>query len=200
MGAILVGHVLRDENKKSYFNLLTNFNVGLVLSVVFLLAFLGTLSTSFLINKLAHRLRFGYSRSKRRPTKIFEKITWAVRSFGNVKKLSALGIFLLFVREYLWLTQLFLTNNIKTNKVVRLFDSISKSSKSNVSIQKFQIETKRFSMQVIDTSKILIRDEQDILKTKRVACMLRNEPVYVKFNGQTNLLVLNSRLSSLEAT
>lgn len=119
MGAVLVGHVLRDENKKSYFNLLENFNLGLTLSAIFLLAFLGILSTSFLINKLAQRIRFGSSSLERRPTKISEKITSAVSSLG-VKQLSAIGIFVLFVNQYLWLSELFLTNNIKTNKVVRL--------------------------------------------------------------------------------
>ena len=38
-------------------------------------------------------------------------------SFG-VKRLSAIGVFVLFIRLFLWVTQLFLTNNIKTNKVV----------------------------------------------------------------------------------
>ena len=117
MGSVQVGQAIRDKNN-AYFNLLDNFNVGLALSAIFLLSFLGILSLDFLINKLTERIRFGSS--ERSPTKISEAIASTVASLG-VNQLSAIGIFVLFVNQYLWLAELFLTNNIKTNKVVRFF-------------------------------------------------------------------------------
>ena len=93
----------------SYFDLLDNFNVGLTLLSTYIFSFFAILSLAFLINKLTHRIR-GTANSPKR-------IALALNSF-ELKRLSAMGLFVLFVHRFLWLTQLFLTNNIKTNKVV----------------------------------------------------------------------------------
>ena len=109
-----LGHPIKEQ--KEFFNLLDNFKVGFTLAAIFLLSFLGILALSFLINELTHRIRFEETVVRRRP-KLFKRIVSALKSFG-VNRLSAIGIFVLFVHQFIWVTQLFLTNNIKTNKVV----------------------------------------------------------------------------------
>ena len=99
----------------SYLNLLDNFNFGFTLSATYLLSFIGILVIAFLISLIGHRIRFG---RRRKTIKISKRIGSALDSFGG-KRLSAIGIFVLFAHLFLWLTQLFLTNNIKANKVVR---------------------------------------------------------------------------------
>ena len=113
MENIIIGQFIREKKAVSFFNLLNNFNVGFSLSAIFLLSLIGILSCSFLINEIIRRIRF----ERRRTVKICKRIASAVSSFG-VKRLSAIGIFVLFVHLFLWLSQLFLINNIKTNKVV----------------------------------------------------------------------------------
>ena len=183
MGSVQVGQAIRDENN-AYFNLLDNFNVGLALSAIFLLSFLGILSLAFLINKLTERIRF--DPSERSPTKISKAIASTVASLG-MNQLSAIGIFVLFVNQYLWLAELFITNNVKTNKVVRLSLKI-KISKLN-----------KFLAQVVDTN-FLIRDQSDILSSRKVACMVQNEPVYVPVNYRSDIFLSQSGLFSSEVT
>ena len=102
------------ERKAAYFNLLNNFNVGTTLTVVYLISFLGILAFCLLINYLTVRIQFGH---RRKIQKIPERIALIVRSFG-VRRVSAIGVFVLFAHLFLWATQLFFTNSIKTNKVV----------------------------------------------------------------------------------
>ena len=113
----MVIHTIKEQ-KVTFFNLLNNFNVGFTLVATFFLSFLGILAFSFFFNELTHRVRFGETVVRRRP-KLFKRIASAWNSLG-VKRLSAIGIFVLFVHQFIWVTQLFLTNNIKTNKVVSL--------------------------------------------------------------------------------
>ena len=119
MEGVLVAHPIRDQ-KTSFFNLLDNFNIGITLSAVYLLSFFGILLFSFLIKELALRTR------QRRPVELSKRITLAMSSF-KMKQLSAIGLFVLFVHLFLWQTELFLTNNIKTNKVVRLQSGLNQS-------------------------------------------------------------------------
>lgn len=110
---IIIGHLIRDRDDSAYFDLLENFNVGLALIAIYLLSFCGILAFALLINELNHRVQFG---TKSRMN-ILKQITSAMDKFQN-KRLTAISLFLLFVHLFLWLTQLFLTNSIKTNKVV----------------------------------------------------------------------------------
>ena len=112
----MVFYPLKEQKEVSFFNLLGNFKVGFTLAATYFLSFLGILALSFLINELTHRIRFEETVVRRRP-KLFKRIVSALKSFG-VNRLSAIGIFVLFVHQFIWVTQLFLTNNIKTNKVV----------------------------------------------------------------------------------
>ena len=158
MESIVLGHTIPDRQNLAYFNLLNNLDVGFTLSAAYLLSFFGILTLAFLIGELIYRVRF----AERRPVKISKRIALALRMFQN-QKLSAVGIFVFFVYLFLWLTQLFLTNNIKTNKVVRL-SSIQNQNQENSKI--FSLFVK-----VVDTSQ-LIKDERDIFSTRRVACMV----------------------------
>lgn len=109
METVITGQPMRpNRSGLSIFNLLENFNVGVTLSAIFLLSFVGILSLSFLLNEFTRRIRFG----PRRTINVWRRIVSALSSFG-MTRLSAVGIFVLYVHLFIWLTQLFLANNIK---------------------------------------------------------------------------------------
>lgn len=111
---VVLTQAIRDESSVSFFNLLDNFNLGIQLGATFLFSFIGILSFSLLLGELSHRIRFG----ARRTISVWKRIRSAIRSFVS-NQLSAIGLFFVFVDLFIWVTQLFLTNNVKTNKVVR---------------------------------------------------------------------------------
>ena len=105
-----------EENKGeiSIFNLLDNFKIDLTLTATFF-SFLGTLAIAVLINELSRRIRFDETvvrRASRRAPKLLQRIASAVSSF-EAKRPSAITVFAIFVHLFIWVTQLFLTNNIK---------------------------------------------------------------------------------------
>ena len=106
-----LGYPIRKQKAVSFFNLLNNFNLSLTLWTTFFFSFLGVLVVSFLLNKLAHRIHFETTTARRAP-KLSKQFASTVRSFG-LKKVSAISIFVLFVYEFIWVTQIFLINNIK---------------------------------------------------------------------------------------
>ena len=112
MDSVLSGHTIPDR-KTVYFNLLNNFNVGFTLAATYLLSFLGILALLFFVHELAYKIRLG----ERTKIKLSKRIALTLNKFQK-RTLSAIGVFVLFTHLFLWLTQLFLTNNIKTNKVV----------------------------------------------------------------------------------
>lgn len=117
MEVAIVGQEIREEENGavSIFNLLLdNFNVGFKLAIIFLFSFLVVLATSVLLdeNELTSRVRFGGTAIRREAPKLTQRIASAVSNFGS-SRLSAIGLFVLFVHLFLWQTQLFLTNNIK---------------------------------------------------------------------------------------
>ena len=114
MEKITFGHLIDDQNT-AYFNLLHNFNVGLVWSAGYVVSFLVILGFSLLLNELTDRVEGQERRTKR----ISKRIASAVKSFGiNKRSATGIGVFVLFVNLFIWVTQNLLTNNIKTNKVV----------------------------------------------------------------------------------
>ena len=113
MESLVVGHLVSNQKTVSYFNLLDNFRLGFSLSIAFLFSFFTILAFSFLINQLSRRIRF----ESRKTDKLSKRIDSTVSSFG-AKRLTAIGVFVLFVQLFVWLTELFIINCIKTNKVV----------------------------------------------------------------------------------
>ena len=113
MSRVILGHSIPERKNVAFFNLLDNFNVGFGLSVTFAFSFLAILALLFLLSELSRLIRPG-----RRKT-ITKRIALAVRSF-SADRLSAIGVFVVFVQLFIWINELFLTNNIKTNKVVSL--------------------------------------------------------------------------------
>ena len=120
-----LGHsLLPHQIQSSYSNLLNNLNVGLALSATFLLSILGIFAAVVLINELTDRIHRieqingvqGIRRSREK-AKSSKRIGAVVSSFG-VKRLSAIGILMLFVQLFLWLVTLFVSNNIQTNIIV----------------------------------------------------------------------------------
>ena len=110
---VVLVHVVGDRKDVTFFNLLNNFKVGFDFLAIYFVLFILVLLFAFLLDELRRRSRF----KCRKRIKFTRRFAMAVSSFG-VKRLSAFGIFALFVHLFLWLTELFLTNNIKTNKVV----------------------------------------------------------------------------------
>lgn len=122
--AIVCHAIFRDQN--SFLNLLDNFNFGLTLSATYMLSFCAVLVICFLIHQISHRLQFG---KRGRTGKAVQKTVAALGSFrGN--RLSTIGVFVLCTHVFLWLTQLFLTNNIKTNKVVKHLSTENEKQKT----------------------------------------------------------------------
>lgn len=116
-------HLIPDQQNESFFDLMDNFKVDISLLSIFLGSLLATLLIGFCIRRLAYRVRFGASR---RPKLIrgLQVHRFAYRKLGFMKielpNLPALAILALFFGEFIWLTELFLINNIKTNKVVNI--------------------------------------------------------------------------------
>ena len=109
---VSVAHFIRDHREGvSFFNLLDNFKIRIDLALVYLLSIFGILATSFLINELTHRI-YRKGTAVRRTSKFSRRIVSALSSFGK-KRLSAIGLFFVSVHLFIWITQLFLTNNIK---------------------------------------------------------------------------------------
>lgn len=126
MESVAVLNVIQGRSGLAgFFNLLNNFNIGLTLTLVYMLSTFGMIVFAFLFNEFVLRVRS----ERRRKIRISKRIALAVRSFA-VKRLSAIGLFVLFVHLFFWFTQLFLSSNIKTNKVVRLLSTQIKSDES----------------------------------------------------------------------
>ena len=155
----MFGHPIRDQNSVSFFNLLDNFKIGTDLAAFYLLSFFGILVVIILINGLSHRMKFGATQN----INIGKRVASVVSSL-EVKRLSAISVFVLFVHLFIWIHELFLTNNIKTNKVVWSGNFAQSDIKNS----------KRFYIlfQVVDTSQ-LIKDEHDIFNSPRMACMVK---------------------------
>ena len=110
LSSIMVAHAIHRD-RYEVFNLLNNFNFGLNVSAAYLISFIFILVISCLINLSSLRIRFG----RRGTGKISKEIVLALRSFRVNNRLSATGIFILSTHLFLWMTQLFLTNNIKVD-------------------------------------------------------------------------------------
>lgn len=67
------------------------------------------------IKEATHRIKF----SKRKQNKIRLKTKFiSILNIFEIRKFSAIGILIFFINQFIWLNQLFIANNIKTNKVV----------------------------------------------------------------------------------
>ena len=105
---------LNERKDVSFFDLIENFMIGVQLTAIYLTASLSVLLLCLLINEITNG--FASSRQFVVPRRIGQKIDLAVKSL-EIRKLSTIGVFALFVHLFFWLTRLFLQNNIKTNKV-----------------------------------------------------------------------------------
>ena len=113
-----VGQVVHKQSGVSFFDLMDNFKLGISLLSIFLAVLLAVLLIGVCIRRLAYWVWFGASRKP----KLFRGY-FTDQKLGFIK-FPALAIFVLFVHQFVWLTQLFLTNNIKTNKVVTIHTGI----------------------------------------------------------------------------
>ena len=119
---ISFGHSIFDKNDVSYFDLINNFNVGLKLLSIYLAALLIIVIFGLIINEVNFNVRSskGVSRRRRmikRRKSFFKKILTTFRSFNQTNKFTPICLFFIFLHMFFWFTQLFLVNNIKTNKV-----------------------------------------------------------------------------------
>ena len=112
MESVVIGQMLPHRRDVDFFNLMENFNVGIALTATYLLSFLAILALAYLLNELAYRIRFG----ERRIAKFSKKVSLASTKFRikiSKQRVSAIGWFILFIHWFMWITELFLTNNIK---------------------------------------------------------------------------------------
>lgn len=110
---IFLFYGLNERADVSFFDLIENFMIGLQLTAIYLAASLSVLFLCLIINEIT--AGFISSRKFQLPKKFTNKIDLAVKSL-EIRKLSTIGVFALFVHLFFWLTRLFLINNIKTNK------------------------------------------------------------------------------------
>lgn len=113
-----LGQIVHKQRGMSFFDLMNNFKVALSLLSIYLAALLAVLLIGVCIRRLAYWVRFGASIKPKLFRGYFKD-----QKLGFMK-FPALAIFVLFVGQFLWLTELFLTNNIKTNKVVTILTAI----------------------------------------------------------------------------
>lgn len=116
MESVAMLHVIQERDEVTYFNLLNNLKFGFTLTVTYLVSACGILAISYLLNELNYRVRFEAKRKLWAP----QRVLGAVKSLG-VPRFSAVGVFVLFFQFFFLFSQLFLTNSIKTNKVVSFF-------------------------------------------------------------------------------
>lgn len=109
---------LSDREDVSFFDLIENFMIGIQVTCIYLAVSLSVLLFCLIINEIT--VDFISSRqfapNFRKPRSLSAKIDLALKSL-DIRKLSTIGVFVLFVNMFFWLTRLFLMNNIKTNKV-----------------------------------------------------------------------------------
>lgn len=109
---VVMQRVYEKNMNLDYFDLTANFQFGLPILASYFLSFLGIILTCLFIIKMKNKLASN-------PITNREILTIFQKDFFTKKySLSAMGIFILFFHLFFWYTQLFMTNNIKTNKVV----------------------------------------------------------------------------------
>ena len=117
---VMLTHLLIQKNQR-YFDLMSNFEFGIELFVFYFGAlFLVLLTLSVLIRQ--HRRIRQDKREPAQTSSFLNYFRWSVNCFFiDQYSFSSVGLFLTFAQLYFWLIQLFLANNIKTNKVVGIF-------------------------------------------------------------------------------
>ena len=103
---IVFGQQIRDSKNVNYFNLLSNFNVGFEIFFYYSL-FLITFGFSCLL----------LTKFTIKSNRNFIKRFYLFLSYMSRSELFKFKIIYLFLLLFFWFTQLFLANNIKTNKV-----------------------------------------------------------------------------------
>lgn len=112
---ILIGHIIFDDKEKPYFDLISNFTVGLGLVSYFLAVFAVSFFCFFALVNLARRI----STSSRNRKSVFESSFNVLKYFVcEQKSLSSIQVFLVALNLCFWFNRLFISNSIKTSKVV----------------------------------------------------------------------------------
>lgn len=119
MERVLIGHIIFEDRERPYFDLISNFTVGCELTLYYLTAFLAIFLCFSVLVTLARRV--GTPTCHENATKsVFQSSLTMLKYFVCEKQsLSSIEVFLLTLNVYIWANQLFIGNNIKTNKVVR---------------------------------------------------------------------------------
>ena len=100
-------HQVPEQRGVSFFDLMENFKLGPSVLCTYLAGLLAAFLVGVCIRRLAYLVSFGASRKP----KLFKG--YLVDRNSGITKLPALAIFALFMGQFFWLTELFLTNNIK---------------------------------------------------------------------------------------
>lgn len=112
---IVIGHsILTKKDDFNYFDLLfNNFDLGVEVISFYLVSYVLTFLLLLFLIDLSKRVK----QRKEANSLLSKSLSILRRFFSDGAHLSPLGFFLLCADLYLWHTLLFLTNNIKTNKV-----------------------------------------------------------------------------------
>ena len=112
---IRFGHSIDDKDAEdvSYFDLIHNFKLPISLLAIYLAAFLVIIFIGFAFHEITQKIKCKAFKKKR----LIKKLATILRLFFSGNKFFTIGVFFVFVLLFIWFSQLFLTNNIKTNKV-----------------------------------------------------------------------------------
>lgn len=122
-------HNIVDLIQENYFDLMSNFNVGLEVFFYYFLILLSSLFMFSIIVSLSNKLQTG---PKILQSTVLEFLFF--KYFLTKRSGSSICLFLICYNFYHWHTLIFFTNNTKTNKVIerKLIDYLKfKSSKIN---------------------------------------------------------------------
>ena len=125
---IVALHRIFDSGGISLADLSKNFYFPIPVLTAYFVSFLVLIVASFLVTKFSFKIRFEANERKSAAeenparTNRIPKRTWRrflAHFLAKQERLTSIGVFVLFVQLFLWLSGLFLVNNIKTNQVVR---------------------------------------------------------------------------------
>lgn len=117
---IVIGHSIMNQDNSimnqdnlDYFDLLSNFNLGLEVISFYVVTYLIAFLLFLLLIDLSERMNQTAVQGS-----LLRRGWLTMRNFlCHGYSFSSIGVFFMFLHLFLWLNELFLTNNIKTNKV-----------------------------------------------------------------------------------
>ena len=119
---IVFGQLITPKNVTNFFDLGQNFNLGQQIILSYCAVLAGLLLVCIALKRAYGRLSAARpadgGRRDERLNGLGRKVNRFLTSLQRAGSLPSFGVLFLFLNLFVWFTLLFLTNNIKTNKVV----------------------------------------------------------------------------------